>query len=154
MIKENSPLGTITEPIVDALVTSCPPIDAPKKFPTNLPITARIMIGIEIHITSGITVMFTSMPIDTKNIPNISQTDNPTGCYKRGFNIPDCWLNQKQVYVEFKAVSSAFDLWINGEYIGFSEGSMTPAKFNITSYINVGMNTISVKVNTIFFFIT
>ena len=59
---------------------------------------------------------------------------NPTGCYRQTFSVPAGWKD-KDIYIHFGAVSSAFYLWINGQKVGYSQGSMEPAEFNITQYI-------------------
>ena len=68
MINENSPIGIMTIPIVDELTSVFPANDAANMFPMNFPIIATITIGIVIQITSGISAIFTSIPMDTKNI--------------------------------------------------------------------------------------
>ena len=70
---------------------------------------------------------------------------NPTGSYRRAFTLPSDWSN-KQVFVHFEGVQSAFYLWINGERVGYSQGSMVPSEFNITHYLKEGENSISVQV--------
>ncbi|TAJ11791.1 DUF4981 domain-containing protein [Marinilabiliaceae bacterium JC017] len=70
---------------------------------------------------------------------------NPVGSYKRTFTIPDNW-NKKEIFIHFDGVSSAFYLWINGVKVGYSQGSMTPAEFNVTKYLRKGENQISVEV--------
>jgi hypothetical protein len=59
---------------------------------------------------------------------------NPVGSYRREFTIPDKW-DGKDVYITFDGVDSAFYLWINGQKVGYSQGSRTPAEFNVTSYL-------------------
>ncbi|MCD6347194.1 MAG: beta-galactosidase, partial [Bacteroidales bacterium] len=80
-----------------------------------------------------------------KNPPFIPHDYNPVGSYKRDFKLPAGW-EQKEIFVHFGAVSSAFYLWINSEMVGYSQGSKTPAEFNITSYLKEGKNSISVEV--------
>jgi beta-galactosidase len=70
---------------------------------------------------------------------------NPVGSYRRTFFINDAWKN-KEVFLKFDGVKSAFYLWINGKKVGYSQGSMTPATFNITQYIKQGQNQIAVEV--------
>lgn len=70
---------------------------------------------------------------------------NPTAFYRRSFNIPAAW-NGKEVYIHFGAVASAFYLWINGKQVGYSEGSMEPAEFDITDYIQQGENKIAMQI--------
>jgi len=77
--------------------------------------------------------------------PNVPTEDNPVGSYRRTFDVPEAWADQ-QVFVEFGAVSSAFYLWINGEYVGYSEGSKTPSEFNVTNFVQSGENSIAVEV--------
>ena len=77
--------------------------------------------------------------------PNVPTEDNPVGSYRRSFEVPEAWSGE-QIFVEFGAVSSAFYLWINGEYVGYSEGSKTPSEFNVTDFVRTGDNTIAVEV--------
>jgi len=77
--------------------------------------------------------------------PNVPTEDNPVGSYRRTFDVPESWVDQ-QIFVEFGAVSSAFYLWVNGEYVGYSEGSKTPSEFNITNFVESGKNAIAVEV--------
>jgi beta-galactosidase len=83
--------------------------------------------------------------IDTKNIPSISHDDNPVGSYRRTFAIPKEWM-KRNFFINFAGVNSAFHLWINGQNIGYSQGSFTPAEFNITPYVREGLNTVAAEV--------
>jgi beta-galactosidase len=74
-----------------------------------------------------------------------SKLPNPVGSYRHEFQIPQDW-DGKQIFLKFEGVQSAFYLWINGERIGYSQGSMTPAEFDITSYIKPGTNTLAAEV--------
>ncbi len=82
-----------------------------------------------------------------RNPPYIQDDYNPVGSYKREFRISRAW-DGKEVYLRFGAVSSAFYLWINGERVGYSQDSKTPATFNITPYIRPGKNNVAVEVYT------
>lgn len=77
--------------------------------------------------------------------PRVPHDYNPVGSYLRTFSIPADW-NERQVLIHFEGVKSAFYLWVNGEKVGYSEGSMTPAEFNITPYLKEGENTVAVEV--------
>lgn len=79
------------------------------------------------------------------NPPFIAHDNNPVGSYKRDFRISALW-NDREIFLHFGAVSSAFYLWINEEMVGYSQGGKTPAEFNITSYLKSGKNTVSVEV--------
>lgn len=74
-----------------------------------------------------------------------NELPNPVGSYKRDFTVPESWAG-REIFVHFAGVKSAFYLWINGVKVGYSQGSMTPAEFNITEYVSAGENTISVEV--------
>jgi len=70
---------------------------------------------------------------------------NPVGSYKRTFVLPKRWRD-REIFISFQGVESAFYLWINGRYVGYSEDSRSPAEFNITRYIREGENTVAVEV--------
>ena len=70
---------------------------------------------------------------------------NPTGQYKRQFTMPASWQDG-QVFLRFEGVMSAFFVWINGQYVGYSQGSMEPSVFNVTPYVRSGDNQIAVEV--------
>lgn len=77
--------------------------------------------------------------------PNVPTVENPVGSYKRDFEVPADWSGD-EIFLEFGAVSSAFYVWINGEYVGYSEGSKTPSEFNVTDFVQSGENTVAVEV--------
>jgi beta-galactosidase len=79
------------------------------------------------------------------NPPYIAHDYNPVGSYRREFTIPDSWAG-RQTFLHFDGVQSAFYVWINGQMVGYSEDSMTPAEFNVTPYLQKGRNTIAVEV--------
>jgi beta-galactosidase len=93
--------------------------------------------GIPIYINAG-------YPFPA-NPPRIPHDYNPVGSYRRDFMIPLDWKD-RQVFIHFAGVKSAFYLWINGQKIGYSQGSMTPAEFNITPYIKPGKNVVAAEV--------
>ncbi|MDZ7738021.1 MAG: glycoside hydrolase family 2 TIM barrel-domain containing protein [Bacteroidales bacterium] len=77
--------------------------------------------------------------------PHIDHDWNPVGSYKKVFKMPSDW-EDKEIFLRFGAVSSAFYLWVNGEMVGYSQGSKTPAEFNITPWVKKGKNSIAVEV--------
>tara|TARA_R110002049_G_scaffold171426_1_gene337925 strand:+ start:2126 stop:5335 length:3210 start_codon:yes stop_codon:yes gene_type:complete len=80
-----------------------------------------------------------------KNPPFIPHNMNNVGTYKRDFEIPNDWKD-KDVYLHFAGVSGAMYVYVNGQMVGYNEGSKTPAEFNITKYIKSGQNQIAVQV--------
>jgi len=77
--------------------------------------------------------------------PNVPTEKNPVGSYRREFMVPENWKG-RDIFLQFGAVSSAFYLWINGEYVGYSEGSKTPSEFDLTDFVRTGSNTVAVEV--------
>jgi beta-galactosidase len=77
--------------------------------------------------------------------PYIPAEINPVGSYRRTFTVPPAW-NGRPVFVTFEGVESAFYLWVNGQRVGYSEDSRTPAEFDISTYIKTGENLIAVEV--------
>ncbi len=71
--------------------------------------------------------------------------DNPVGSYSREFEVPSDWDGQS-IILHFGGVSSAFYVWINGEEVGYSQGSRLAAEFDITDYLKKGKNKIAVQV--------
>ncbi|OCT12326.1 beta-galactosidase [Paenibacillus pectinilyticus] len=72
-------------------------------------------------------------------------TYNPVGSYVRSFSVPEGW-NGQPVYISFQGVESAFYVWVNGDLVGFSQDSFTPADFDITPYLIEGENKLAVEV--------
>ncbi len=83
--------------------------------------------------------------VKTTKIPNIDHNYNPVGSYRTEFFLPEDWEG-REIFIHFDGVKSAFYIWINGEKVGYSQGSMTPAEFNITKYSKSGNNFIAVEV--------
>lgn len=77
--------------------------------------------------------------------PHISLTDNPVGSYVRYFEVNENLINQ-QTYLRFDGVETAFYVWLNGEFVGYSEDSFTPSTFDITDYLIAGKNKLAVEV--------
>ncbi|MBE0655311.1 MAG: beta-galactosidase, partial [Bacteroidales bacterium] len=80
-----------------------------------------------------------------KTPPYIQDHYNPVGSYKKEFKLNTEQLS-KEAILHFGGVSSAFYVWVNGEYVGYSEDSKTPAEFNVTDYLRKGKNNIAVEV--------
>jgi len=86
--------------------------------------------------------------VRTKKIPNIDPNYNPVGSYLQKFTVPSTW-SEREVILHFSGVKSAFYVWVNGTYVGYSQGSMTPAEFNVTKVLKCGdenENVIAVEV--------
>ncbi|ARN56936.1 glycoside hydrolase family 2 TIM barrel-domain containing protein [Sedimentisphaera salicampi] len=98
---------------------------------------------------SNVTYPFKKNPPYVMGEPDKKYTNyenrNPVGSYRRTFTVPKGWQDKK-VIVCFDGVDSAFYLWVNGEKIGYSQGSRTPAEFDITKHLEAGENVIAAEV--------
>ncbi len=77
--------------------------------------------------------------------PKVPHDDNPVGSYRRTFTLPEAWSG-RAIYLHFAGVNSAFYLWVNGEKVGYSQGSRTAAEFDITPHVKDGENVVAVEV--------
>ncbi len=105
-------------------------IDVPSNWETR---------GYGIPIYTNINYPFPNNP------PYIPHDNNPVGSHRRHFQVPASWSG-RHLFIRFDGVRSAFYLWINGIYVGYSQGSMTPAEFEITSLVSTGDNLVCVAV--------
>lgn len=77
--------------------------------------------------------------------PHVPHDQNPVGSYKRWFRVPPNWEGN-EVFIHFGAVKSAFYIWVNGQFVGYSEDSKTPAEWNITQFLKPGENSVALEV--------
>lgn len=70
---------------------------------------------------------------------------NPVGSYFREFTLDPSWDDQP-VFLHIGAMKSGGFVWINGQYVGYSQGSKLPAEFNIQKYLKPGKNTIALQI--------
>lgn len=77
--------------------------------------------------------------------PPFVPAENPTGCYRTQITLTKNDLKNTQRII-FDGVNSAFHLWCNGNWVGYSQDSRLPAEFDLTQYLIVGDNTLSVMV--------
>lgn len=77
--------------------------------------------------------------------PNVPITDNHVGSYRKTITIPDSW-DGKQIIAHLGSVTSCVYLWVNGNFVGYSEDSKLEPEFDITPYLNKGDNLIAMQV--------
>lgn len=93
--------------------------------------------------------LFTSETATVEN--SLSTQSNPVGSYVKYFTVPQHLLERSSgdkspVYISFQGVESAFYVWLNGQFVGYSEDSFTPADFDLTPYLQAGENKLAVEV--------
>ena len=77
--------------------------------------------------------------------PFVPHDYNTVGSYVKTFELNELW-NNRDIFIHFGGVRSAFYFWLNGEFVGYSQGSKTPAVFNITDKVMSGENKVAVQV--------
>ena len=82
-------------------------------------------------------------PFTTK-WPNAPTDYNPVGTYRKKIVIDKAFLSE-DIILHFAGAKSAMYIYINGEYVGYSQGSKTPAEFNVTRFLKEGKNLIALQ---------
>ena len=80
-------------------------------------------------------------PVNPPYVPD----ENPTGIYKKIVVLDEQWM-EKDTVLKFHGVDSAFDVWVNGNHVGFGKVSRLPSEFDITGFVKTGENDITVRV--------
>lgn len=104
------------------------------KVPSNWQLQG---FGTPIYKNSGLII-----PPDPPHVPS---DYNPVGSYRREIKLPKNWSGRR-VFIHFEGVSAAFYLWVNGQKVGYSQGSRTPAEWDITDYVQLGKNVLAAEV--------
>ncbi|MFD7796683.1 glycoside hydrolase family 2 TIM barrel-domain containing protein [Streptomyces sp. NPDC059759] len=82
-------------------------------------------------------------PIDPPHVPD----ENPTGDYRRHFDLPAGWSDAERVLLRFDGVESLFRVWVNGVEVGGASGSRLAHEFDVTGEVRAGDNTVAVRVH-------
>lgn len=82
-------------------------------------------------------------PIDPPYVPD----ENPTGDYRRTFDVPADWSDAERVVLRFDGVESLFRVWVNGVGIGGASGSRLAHEFDVTDAVRPGENVVAVRVH-------
>lgn len=76
--------------------------------------------------------------------PDAPKEYNPVGTYRKKFEVPPDWSGD-EIILHFAGAKSAMYLYVNGQFVGYSQGSKTPAEFDVTSFLNSGENLLAVQ---------
>jgi beta-galactosidase len=91
----------------------------------------------------GYTNVRYAIPVDPPHVPN----ENPTGDYRRWFDLPDAWVGST-VVLRFEGVDSIARVWLNGHELGVTTGSRLPTEFDVTEFVTTDApNLVSVRVH-------
>ncbi|MDN0089398.1 beta-galactosidase [Yersinia nurmii] len=125
--------------------------DRPEAIPSNwitqdLPESTLLPVPSNWQLFGFDTPIYTNVqypiPVNPPHVPDL----NPTGCYSTEFILNPCWPASGQTRIIFDGVNSAFHLWCNGNWVGYSQDSRLPAEFDISPYLQTGTNRIAVLV--------
>jgi len=81
----------------------------------------------------------------TADPPRVPSHYNPTGSYRRSFEVPESWAGRR-VLLHFEGVNTASWVYVNGREVGYDEGGMEPAEYDVTELVRAGRNTLAVRV--------
>ena len=70
---------------------------------------------------------------------------NPVASYVKYFEVPE-EMQGKRLFISFQGAESGIALWLNGQFIGYSEDSFTPSEFELTEYVKEGENKLAAQV--------
>lgn len=70
---------------------------------------------------------------------------NPVASYVKYFTVPE-EMKGKRLFVSFQGAESGLALWLNGQFVGYSEDSFTPSEFELTEYVKEGENKLAAQV--------
>lgn len=77
--------------------------------------------------------------------PHIPHQRQQIGVYRKTFRLPHSF-EERPLFLHFGGVKSAVEIWVNGRYVGYSQGSLTAHEFNVTDFCKAGQNTLAVFV--------
>ncbi|MBQ7387378.1 MAG: hypothetical protein IJW03_04335, partial [Clostridia bacterium] len=115
--------------------------DIPYAEKLDVPSNWQYMIGRGYDVPQYTNHLY-PFPVDPPHVPE----DNPAGLYRRSFTLDAEALLGKDVMLNFEGVDSCFYLFVNGEFIGYSQVSHMTSEFNITRHVHEGKNEIVVLV--------
>ncbi|MBC3539142.1 glycoside hydrolase family 2 TIM barrel-domain containing protein [Rufibacter sediminis] len=95
--------------------------------------------GFDIPIYTNVRYPFPAKP------PYIDQKYNPVGTYRRSFTVPAAW-NGQEVMLNFGSISGYGRVFVNGQEVGMTKASKSPAEFNVTRFLKAGENQLAVQV--------
>ncbi|MEP0266558.1 glycoside hydrolase family 2 TIM barrel-domain containing protein [Dokdonia sp.] len=93
-------------------------------------------------IADDMELVDTYYPKDPGNVPD---TYNPVGSYRKEFTIDKSW-DKKELFLHIGAMKAGGFVWLNGKYIGYSQGSKLPTEFDITQAARTGKNTLAIQI--------
>ncbi|MEM6853759.1 MAG: glycoside hydrolase family 2 TIM barrel-domain containing protein [Planctomycetota bacterium] len=89
--------------------------------------------------------IYTNVQMPFENTPPVVPNENPTGVYRRGFELPEAW-NGRRVVLHIGGAESVLCVWVNGEFVGMSKDCRLPSEFDVTPFVTPGQNQLAAAV--------
>lgn len=83
-------------------------------------------------------------PISTVNIPSIDDKKNPSGLYIKDFELPE---TEDNVFIHFGGINSCGEVYVNGDFVGYSQDTFNETEYDITKFVHKGKNRLAVTVH-------
>ncbi|MBQ4348971.1 MAG: DUF4981 domain-containing protein [Clostridia bacterium] len=83
--------------------------------------------------------------VEKSKIPSIDIKGQEVAMHRTTFTVPEDW-NGREIFLYFGACKAGLSVYVNGEYVGYSQGSMTPHEFDVTKFLRPGKNTLAAEV--------
>ncbi|WP_413527955.1 sugar-binding domain-containing protein, partial [Rahnella inusitata] len=112
----------------------------------DLPDTDRVQVPSNWQLAGYDAPIYTNVQYPIPVNPPFVPEENPTGCYSLTVDVDNTWLSSGQTRIVFHGVNSAFYLWCNGQWIGYSQDSRLPAEFDLSGVLRGGENRLAVMV--------
>ncbi|MCD0489516.1 DUF4981 domain-containing protein [Pedobacter sp. MC2016-14] len=89
--------------------------------------------------------IYTNITYPHPKNPPFTGANNPVGTYRKTFTVPEGW-DDKEVLIHFGSISGCAFIYVNGNKVGMTKASKTPAEFNITKHLKKGTNLLALEV--------
>lgn len=77
---------------------------------------------------------------DKKKIPSIDVAGQEIAAHRTVFTLPESFAEDREIFLHFGAVKSGLEVYVNGKYVGYSQGTFTPHEFDVTKFVKAGEN--------------
>ena len=95
------------------------------------------LAGYDEYVYVNIPLTWTDIDGASADPPNVPDSYNPVGVYRRQFDVPANW-DGRETFLSFEGVKQAYFVWIDGQYVGYDQGSMTTGEFDVTDHVTAG----------------
>ena len=83
--------------------------------------------------------------VDKNKIPSVDISGQEVAMHRTYFEVPENWKGRR-IFLHFGAAKAGLRVFVNGQYVGYSQGSFTPHEFDVTDFVTEGKNTVAAEV--------